>query len=360
MKPSMLSFVFCSLLVCSLFQLVAGGKDAQAPSRGNALSVSPGGKELYVSPEGKDSNPGTLQHPFQTVERARDAIRALRRKQGTPQPVTVYLREGTYTLPSPLIFRPEDGGSAAGPVTYRAYKNERPLISGGKVVTGWKSSRRGGKEIWTAELPAVKSGTLFFRELWADGQRRNRARHPNTGYRKVHAVPDVTPKPLWSDGSTRFQFSPEDIPAGWTYTDAVAMVMNRWTESHLPILRIDHQAGTIHFSKRSVFTLDKGDDYYLENVPEAMDAPGEWYLDRQRGEVHYMPMPGESIGATRVVIPVLSQLVRLEGDPEQQRSVEHMTFEGIAFSYVEWNFPDTLNFRVTFKMADTSAVAGVS
>jgi len=30
--------------------------------------------------------------------------------------------------------------------------------------------------------------------------------------------------------------------------------------------------------------------FYVENVFEDLDAPGEWYLDRREGKLYYMPL----------------------------------------------------------------------
>jgi hypothetical protein len=320
-----------------------------------ALSAWAGGKDFYVSPRGSDGNAGTLAHPLQTLERARDAVRAYRHAGSPVGPVTVYLRGGIYQLAAPLTLLPDDGGSPACPVTYRAYRNERPLISGGKVVDGWKESKSGGKRIWSVVLPDVKSGKSFFRELWVNGARRTRARHPNSGYLKVQDVPGVTEKTSWTDGNVMFRFFQGDIKSHWTYADAEAVVMSKWVESRLPITLVDGDKQLIHFGKRSSFTLDKGDYYYLENVPEALDSIGEWSLDRTSGELRYLPGPEEKIGTTTVVVPVLAQVLLLSGDPEQGKFVEHLTFQGLTFSYSEWTLPDTLNFRSQFSMADTSA-----
>jgi hypothetical protein len=57
------------------------------------LSVPAMALDLYVSPAGKDANPGSKTAPFQTLEKARDTIRALKR-QGPllAGGVTVWLR----------------------------------------------------------------------------------------------------------------------------------------------------------------------------------------------------------------------------------------------------------------------------
>jgi hypothetical protein len=311
-----------------------------------------GERVYFVSPRGSNANPGTLKQPFRTVERARDAVRALHRGADASGPVTVYLRGGTYTLAAPLEFRSEDGGTAAGPVTYKAYLKEHPVISGGRDISGWRESQLRGHRVWSVLLPSVKSGKLLFHQFWVDGMRRPRARHPNTGYLKVLAVPGVTETTPWQEGNTSFQYAPADVPAAWTYTDAEAVVMNRWIESRLPVASVDPTAHLLRFKKRTPFTLEAGDYYYIENAPEALDTPGEWYLDREAGMLWYMPLPAEKIGTTNAVIPILQQIVRLHGDPEPGRFLEHLTFNGISFSYSEWYLPDTLNASAHGGIAD--------
>ena len=50
---------------------------------------------------------------------------------------TVAVGTGTYYLPATLEFTPADSGSASGPITYMAYPSERPVLSGGRRITGW-------------------------------------------------------------------------------------------------------------------------------------------------------------------------------------------------------------------------------
>lgn len=131
---------------------------------------------FYVATNGNDSWSGKRKTPFATLHKARDAIRELKRQQGgtLQQPVTVLLRDGTYFLSEPLIFSPEDSGTKDCPVTYRAYRKEKPVISGGKLITGWKQQG----DLWVAKLPKVKTGEWYFRLLRVDDKWAIRARYP--------------------------------------------------------------------------------------------------------------------------------------------------------------------------------------
>ena len=81
---------------------------------------------LHVAPGGADANPGTLEAPFATVERARDTIRDMKAAGPLDGPVTVYLRGGTYRLAEPYRrFQAElgidDSTSGGGSVRFRVY-----------------------------------------------------------------------------------------------------------------------------------------------------------------------------------------------------------------------------------------------
>ncbi len=75
--------------------------------------------ELFVSPQGRDSDVGSKAAPFASIERAQGAVREALdgdRSRG----VTVWMGEGTYEVKKALAFGPEDAPEGAARVTYRA------------------------------------------------------------------------------------------------------------------------------------------------------------------------------------------------------------------------------------------------
>ena len=86
---------------------------------------------------GSDENPGTEARPFATLTRARDAIRVRRSGGANREPVTVFVRQGSYSLQETLPFGKEDSGTATAPIIYRAYQNERPVLHGGRNIQGF-------------------------------------------------------------------------------------------------------------------------------------------------------------------------------------------------------------------------------
>jgi hypothetical protein len=123
---------------------------------------------FYVAPNGSDVWSGRraapdaerTDGPFATPQRARGAVRELKRRQGDVlgQPVTVLLRGGIYHLAEPLRLSVEDAGTELRPVTYAAYGGEKPVISGGRPIRGWWPVELDGKTVWAADLPEVRFG----------------------------------------------------------------------------------------------------------------------------------------------------------------------------------------------------------
>ncbi len=78
--------------------------------------------------------------------------------------------------------------------------------------------------------------------------------------------------------------------------------------------------------------------YHIENIKAALDAPGEWFLDRD-GTLTYIPLPGEDLAKAEVIAPVAAGLVRLAGDPGHGRFIEHVTFKGLSFQHDQYPLP---------------------
>jgi hypothetical protein len=326
------SVFFAAAALCLCGMPIRTGAKEKGPSLVYYVSVN--GNDQWT---GKRAAPDSTQTdgPFASLAQAMKAIRADRASAvGTnSRPAVIHLGPGTYPLNEPLVLQPQDSGlSIIGP------EKQKAVLSGGRKINGWKIAQRDGKQFFETELPDVRSGTWFFRELWVGGKRAVRARHPNQGYLKVAGL--STPQPEWTKGQTEFLYSSGDLPESATLTGAEVVVMNRWVDSRLPVLNLQPDAHTIRFSKRSVFALEKGDPYYLEGTFDALDEPGEWYLDQRTGVLDYMPRSTDSLKNLQVFAPKLAQVLRFEGQPQEHRFVERVTLRNLTFSHTEWCFPE--------------------
>ena len=135
-----------------------------------ALSAMPVSAEtevaFYVATDGDDAWSGKLaapnaegtDGPFATLEKARGAVRVVI-AEGLDRPLTVMVRGGKYYLADTFLLEKEDSGTRDHPVTYQAYPGEKPILSGGRKITGWKPYK--GK-ILQADVPAAKGGKWRF------------------------------------------------------------------------------------------------------------------------------------------------------------------------------------------------------
>ncbi|MBK9991066.1 MAG: hypothetical protein IPP19_10105 [Verrucomicrobia bacterium] len=145
----LLRSIFFAILLCGLTACGGGGsKSAQAPVPTTPTPPTPPttpttptpparvyGAEFSVSPTGSDSNPGTPDKPFKSLEKARDAARAIIAKGVPAGGIAVWLRGGVYERISPLDFRAADSGtSETATVDWRGYPGEVVRISGGKTL----------------------------------------------------------------------------------------------------------------------------------------------------------------------------------------------------------------------------------
>jgi hypothetical protein len=290
-------------------------------------SATAGAAELFVAPNGSDDAPGTAERPFATLGRARDAVRA-KIVAGLDADVTVRIGGGTYRFDETLVLGPED---SAGPhkITYAAAPNEKVVISGGRVIAGWKRAENG---CWTAEVPEVRQGKWWFRQLWADGRRLPRARWPQGEKLTIKTV---------GDGVKRIGFQQKLPGAALAGKDAELVVIQNWSiargivtgsgedwvQTATPMGYVGHPWTTANPGKRA----------YLEHAPQFLDEPGEWYLNRKTGLLTYRADEGEDPNKLEFVAPVLGQLLAIRGTAE--RPVANVRFEGIEFAHTTWALP---------------------
>src|SRR5581483_631566 len=279
------------------------------------------GADFYVSPAGNDSAAGSANAPFATLDRARAAVQEFKKQNpGRSTPIVVLVRGGNYYLKTPLNFTADDSGSERAPVIYQAYAGEKPVISGGQVITGWKLDPK--TKAWVTTLP---KNTANFEQLFVNGERRYRPRTTKNHYLyMVGPVISPTQSEYCRDGAQgrgflcydRFEFKPGDINETYhNITDVEVNDFEVWTMAKLRLKSVDTQKHIAYMTGPAAMNRNSGfmpnHRYLLENVKEALSEPGEWYLDRATDPwtLTYLPKPGESITKTTVIAPQLEQVL---------------------------------------------------
>lgn len=313
-----------------------------------------------VSGSGNDANPGTAQLPFATLHRAQEAVR---QRLTRSAPITVLVREGTYYLKSALTFGPEDSGSKDAPTVYAAHPEEQVTISGGgKLTCDWRPYK---DDIIMAQLQPG----LDFTQLFVNGKRQIRARYPNfdasnpgkSGY--IQAGGPITGRTVnpYAGPDDDMTFSTQ-APIGIRF-DPATFTKKTWenpeeAEIHIfqahywgnlqwKIKGIDLHTNSIWFGEggqqmgakwsHNPAAVNENSRFFVDNVLEELDAPGEWFLDKRKGILYYYPEPGTDLRSALVEAPVLDQAIQFKGtqrDPVQYVSVQGFRIAHTATTYL--------------------------
>lgn len=289
--------------------------------------------EYWVSTSGNDaSETGSYGAPFQTIDRARLAAQSNPLKGQCT--INVNIESGTYPLQHPVIFGALDSGSAQHNVVYRAASdNAAPVvISGGMQVANFSCS---GARLCTADVTGLPNGILP-RQFYVGGQRAIRARS-NYG---ASVNLDYVREPA---GYAQI------LPQTLTHPELVeAVTVTQWKMMRCPVAS---QSGT-HLAMQNP-CWNNANTYpspwnfqllsWLENAPEFLTQPNMWYLDPYAKQLTYFN--GSSGEPTNAVLPVLENLMVLEGEPGN--AVSNITFQGLVFSYATWLEPNSNNGYVS-------------
>ncbi|MFJ9123859.1 discoidin domain-containing protein [Streptomyces sp. NPDC102340] len=276
---------------------------------------------LHAAPHGSGAA-CTITRPC-SLDGARDAARALAGRS-----VRVELAGGTYALSRPLELGAKDSG-----VTWAAAPGARPVLSGGRAITGWSANADG---TWTAPVPEGVTP----RQLFVDGVRAVRAR----GDSCAASVCDATKTGM--TGAERTGIDRWERP-----TDAEAVIRVRWRNYHCRIASVsgdlmtfaqpcwtNSSSGTDRTGPAWDTTTVDSSRYakvsYFENARELLDKPGEFAWDSTARTVTYLPREGQNPRRFRAVTPTTEGLVNVDG-------AHDVRLTGIGFAYAAYRQPDT-------------------
>ena len=312
-----------------------------------SIQLQAEGLKLFVAPSGSDNGPGTELQPLYSLKGARDRIREMKKVQAFNDTIFVILKPGNYALTSTFQLGYEDSGSAEAPIIYQAENPDQTTISGGIELTGFVETDQG---LWVAEIPEVSYWNWRFDQLFVNGKRATRAKSPNNGYFLIKDIEEE----VWVQGTGR---NPEraqqivtanddaaSILASLSESEAQNVIMtvyHHWNITKRYIDKFDTEHNTIYTSGQGMKPWNPwkpGKRFILENYRAALDTPGEWFLDDD-GTLYYKPFPGEKIENSTFYAPVIEQLVRIDGQPAQNKFVQHVAFEGLHFQYAAYNLP---------------------
>lgn len=327
---------------------------------------------VHVSPEGDDRASGSEDRPVATLERARELVRELR-KARPADPVTVWISGGDYLQGRPLVLGAEDSGTAEAPVTWRAKEGETPRLLGARKLRAQDfrpvtdpatlarlapGAANHVMEIDAAALgftrlgpyPDVFSDTGGILSLFTPEKRLPLARFPNRGFMTIRKI-------LFNAGGAtdrNWAGVPwhllEDHPTGgiFEYRDEFAekhavwaRQLDRgvwmkgywripWQNEAIRVLAIDTEKQVLTLSRPipggigNKYTRPEGngrESYWVMNLLEEVDQPGEWCLDFVDRKIYLWP-PAPLAETEIFVADTLEPVVKLDG-------ASHVTLRGL-------------------------------
>ena len=299
------------------------------------------GADFHVATDGNDSNPGSLEAPFATLPKARDAVRQ-RIAAGLDGNLTVLIRGGSYRLDETVVFGPGDSGTDRYAIEYAAYPGETPVFTSGVPIVGWKRIEQPvpgladdvmGK-VWVADVP---QSLKRFYTLYDGSKRLERARGKGTMPAKRY------PRQRTGDWRTTLEFRPGTLKNWPNLRDVEVFIIPQypWVSNILPLASVDEAAAVARTAVPATYPM--GQAYFgrfpdgtmwVENVLEALDEEGEWVVDFERRKIYLMSAGDRPSGG--IVAPRLTEFIRVEGriaysDPVDE-PVRNLAFGGLSFT----------------------------
>ncbi len=282
--------------------------------------------DVYVATDGSDSNPGTLDAPVKTFERARDLVRE--KKATATDEIVVAFKAGDYGALDSLTLTAEDGGTEAAPIRYCKYGDGDVVFNNG--VTLKKDEFEPLSEDEKSRFPAVAQDGIMKLNLdgyFPDGMPDGLAIFGDNGPAWEARTPNKYGEGV-DDYMKNLMQLPEDVSNyfGMTVTilpplssrilDKVSYfkdmkmtgyIMYGWRvdsfyvkdyDKSTHVLTIDDTRLPDDFPRVGIRTPQMMlDEIFFENSPDFLDAAGEYWYDPDINTIYvYDPCDEYNIG----------------------------------------------------------------
>ncbi len=332
--------------------------------------------EIFVDSNARDGGNGEIDSPFNTLEQVRDYIRKLKKDGNYPKNgVTVNLREGVFSRNEAFVLTKEDSGLENAPVIYKAYNNEEVKIVGGTELKLKDFAVSGDSAIDSTvkgkiysynlkvngikaydELPVTGHSAYYLQMLGISKEAPalpvplyneeacTLARYPNDDWitvTKVHEPGDAVRH--WFDGDKSTDYVPpeqrNDPPLTMKFEISDPRIKNwvnakdmwangywywDWSDQTTSISKIDADNKILESAYPSAYAVKEGQRFYVYNLLEELDIPGEWYYDTDTGEFYIYPK--DSNPESSILLPFSEESLL------EISNAEYVNFSGITFS----------------------------
>lgn len=343
------------------------------------LSVNTAEKTiLYVAKDGNDNNPGTIDSPFATIEKARDTIRSLKKSgELAPGGAIVYIRGGEYVITKGIKFNAEDSGTEDAPIVYRNYPDEVVDFVGAASIP-WDAfekvtdesvlerivDKAARKNIYAAnlfelgftELPeqswpgpysywstindywekmGIKKPQGVAPELIINGEAMTVARYPNNSQMEITEVVEDGGVELMRRGKAEDAELivigvNDDRVKNWTNAKDALMTgtfQYSWGTLTTQLGSVDPKTNRLKAKYLIVHTPIMNQLFHVYNLIEEIDMPGEYFVDREEGMLYIYP---PKMDVEDVKYTMLDETMFLLQD------ASYITLKGINMKYMRF------------------------
>ncbi len=281
---------------------------------------------FFVSPTGSDSGDGSEKQPFASLERAREAVRELKKSalQKPPREIIVELESGSYRRSSALLLSSEDSGTEAMPIVWRARVPGMSQIDVGvhipssafHIVEGAESQRLAKEaqgHVYVVDLKAAGVSHLgpyplnfdtggSVSEFFFNGERQPISRWPNNGPARIERIVDRGESAPGTPKRVGKFIAREDRVSGWPVERGVWLEgywRVPWDARTVRVAGIDPATREITLgapvgggigSKYAGPEGSGNEPWWAVNVVEEIDQPGEWAIDFTTGRLFWWPL----------------------------------------------------------------------
>ena len=321
------------------------------------------GQKIFVSAVGDDSGDGSEEEPLRTLEKAIDVANEMR--EDSDKLIEILLREGTYSVTNTIkIINSQKDDSL---LKISAYQDEKVTINAG-VDIPLSAMNIADSDFTNAIIDKPNAGSVLQynlkdaqiedlgeislrghlisdekeaqAELSLNGEVQKLAGWPNGEYTGLIKPTDSNEygkrtKSGIANGCS-FQVN-YDRPSQWSKPEQAWLsgtIGPNYEFDYYPVSRFDSEEKRVYLSRGALEKYYTDPYYRFENVPEELDEPGEYYIDRQSGMLYFYPpedAPKDSVLTITMSTPTLDVSGKAPNSMFRIENSKNIVFENLIF-----------------------------
>lgn len=321
------------------------------------------GQKIFVSTVGDDSGDGSEEEPLRTLEKAIDVANEMR--EDSDKLIEILLREGTYSVTNTIKIINSQKDDPLLKIS--AYQDEKVTINAG-VDIPLSAMSIADSDFTNAIIDKPNAGSILQynlkdaqiedlgeislrghlisdekeaqAELSLNGEVQKLAGWPNGEYTGLIKPTDSNEygkrtKSGIANGCS-FQVN-YDRPSQWSKPEQAWLsgtIGPNYEFDYYPVSRFDSEEKRVYLSRGALEKYYTEPYYRFENVPEELDEPGEYYIDRQSGMLYFYPpedAPKDSVLTITMSTPTLGVSGKAPNSMFRIENSKNIVFENLIF-----------------------------